>query len=148
MFIHLFSPVFKTFRVFPLSSRRPSIYNLVSFSVRRHFSVTTQVSRHGQQNQQPRAVSPITDFPAFRRYLEGQYTEPYGRQGKESRDLFIQTLTKTFESVADAHRRSRIDSSDTPKLINTASCRSIPASPNKFRAAKSLVRPVSLQFVL
>ena len=108
------------FRLFSLSSRSPSFYYVFSLSVRRNSSVTTQISPFVQGNQRPRVPPPITDFPAFRRYLQGHYTEPYGRQGKESRDLFIRSLTRTFESVADAQRLSWADTSDTPKLINTA----------------------------
>ena len=120
MFINFFSPLFRRYHLFSLLSHSPSFCNVSFVSVRRNFSVTSQIPSYAQGNQRTKVSSPIGNLSAFRLYLKGHNTEPYGRHGKESRDLFIQTLTKTFESVADAHRRSRIDSSDTPKLINTA----------------------------
>ena len=103
---------------FYLSSRSPLFYNVASVPVRRNFSVTSQSLSHGQGNQRPKVFSAIDHLSAFRLYVKGHDIEPYGGQGKEARDLFLQTLTKTFESVAEAHRRSHIDSSDTTKLIN------------------------------
>ena len=117
MFKNFFSPLVRKCRLFHHHS---SFYNVFSVSVRRNFSTTTKISSVGQGNQRTKVSSPNTDFVAFKRYLEGHYTEPYGGQGKESRDHFIRLLTKTFLSVAEAQRLSHLDSSDSPKFINTA----------------------------
>lgn len=117
MFNNFFSPLVRKYRLFPHHS---SFYNVFSISIRRNFSTTTKISSVDQGNQRTKVSSPNTDFPAFKRYLEGHYAEPYGGQGKESRDRFIQLLTKNFLSIAEAQRLSHSHSSDPPKFINTA----------------------------
>ena len=117
LFKNFFSPLVRKYDLFPHHS---SFYNVFSVSVRRNLSTTTKISSVGQGNQRTKVSSPNTDFQAFKRYLEGHYKEPYGGQGKESRDHFIRLLTKTFLSVAEAQRLSHPDSSDPPKFINTA----------------------------
>ena len=101
--------------LFSLSSHPRSIYNIISVSVRRNFSVTSRISSVGQGNQ--RTTSPNPLLAPFRRYIKGEYAEPYGDKGKESRDLFIQTLTKTFTSVAE--ELCHVESIDASKPINT-----------------------------
>ena len=120
MLIKSFSPLFRQYRLFSPSSRATSFYNVSSVSVRKNFSVPSHIRSYDRGNQRTKVPSSISNLSAFRLYLKGHNTEPYGKQGKESRDLFIQTLTETFEFVAEAHRRLRIHSSDTPKSINTA----------------------------
>src|SRR5436309_1956019 len=121
MLLNVFRPLFRQHRLlFSLSPHGPSFYNVFSVSSRRNFSVTIPIPPFGQGVQRPRVSSPINEFPGFIPYLDGHYTEPYGRRGKESRDLFIQTVTKTFKSVAEDQRLSHTDSSDTSKSINPA----------------------------
>ena len=98
-----------------LLSRHSWFHCVISIPARRNFSTTPKIFSAGQGNQRTTAPFSKTDFRAFKRYLEGHYTEPYGGQGKESRDRFIQLLAK---AVAEAQRPSHRDSSDPDKSID------------------------------
>ena len=149
MFIKSFSPLFRRYRLFSPSSHATSFYNVSSVSVRKNISVPSHIPSYGQGNQRTKVPSSISNLSAFRLYLKGHNTEPYGKQGKESRDLFIQTLTKTFESVAEAHRRLRIHSSDTPKSINIAEFLSdvfVQVPTNFMQQSRSFAPSVSISY--
>src|SRR5437762_14327477 len=102
MSLNICSPLFRWYSLFSLSSHSPSFYNVSSVSVHRNFSVTSQSPSSGQGNQRPKVINNLS---AFRLYVKGHNIEPYGRQGKEARDLFLQILFKTFESITEAHHR-------------------------------------------
>ena len=132
-----FSPLVRRYLLF---SRLHPFYNV---SVRRNSSsIPSQISSFDQAKV---AFSNINLAP-FKRYIQGQFAEPYGGQGKESLNLFSQTFSKTFASVANAHRLLLTESSDSTKLINTSDFLTdlFDQSQCKFQAAKSLVPQVGL----
>jgi len=97
---------------------RSWFHGVPSIPARRNFWTAPKIFSVGQGNQGTTAPFSKIDLGAFKRYLEGHYTEPYGGQGKESRDRFIQLLANTFVSVAEADRSSYRDSSDPDKSID------------------------------
>jgi hypothetical protein len=107
----------RCYRFSSLSSHRFSFYRVFSASVSRTFSSTSQISSSGEGSRRTTASYYVTDFSAFSRYLKGHFTEPYGGQGEESREHFVQTLTKAFESVAQT---KCTNSSDRPQSINAS----------------------------
>src|SRR5215471_13371599 len=114
MATNIFSPRVRRCHLFSLPSYRSSVYYTFSVSVRRKSSIASQISSVDQGNQ--RTVSSYAQLAPFRRYIKGEYAEPYGDKGKESRDLFIQTLTETFTAVAE--ELYHVKSNDAPKSIN------------------------------
>lgn len=120
MFIGLYSRLFRQHCLLSRLLKPVSSNNVFSLCVRRN-SVTSQTASFGQGNQRTKVSPPIADLAAFRRYLEGHDTKPYGRGVKESRDLLVQTFTETFESVAQNHRLSRTHFNTTDFLFDVFS---------------------------